>query len=72
MGIHANLQQNFNIEVPNLPSNLQRAGVYTLNILSNMKSVFVVIATFFFLNMIAPLFLIFRNFKKGFAVYIKK
>jgi hypothetical protein len=40
---------------------LQRAGTNTLNIMSNMKSVLVVIATFLMLNLLAPIFLIFNK-----------
>jgi hypothetical protein len=60
------------IEMPKLPSNLQRAGIYTLNIFNNIRSILIVVAIFILLNMFAPVFLIFKFSEKWFAKYIKK
>ena len=50
--------------MPKLPSNLQRAGIYTLNIFSNIKSILIVVAIFILLNMFAPLFSFFKTSEK--------
>ena len=74
IGINFDPMSLFNkesIKIPSLPTNLQRAGIKSLSILSQMSNVLIVIVIFVLLRIFAPLFTQFKSKDKWFFKYMK-